>query len=251
MYVLDGSAALYNVKFYRGLREIYRFSPNESPPQKVLPFPGINIDVSRSVFRMKRSRWVQNFSTIPQTALSVGNKVVIKNIGFGLAGNYSCEVTSEGPPFSTATANTQLQVVGKHCRNIVCSFRYLSRNYFFIELPEAPPILFTEQTQYEPGDVLKANCTSPPSRPKVDLTITLNNIVVSAIYLKSYKLFFNHHQNATKNKLVLILLIVALKKLFRNEKHGNLVFCLCAENNYKHYIMSLLGWLGAILLYRQ
>jgi hypothetical protein len=44
MYVLDGSS-LYNIKFYRGLREIYRFSPNESPPQKVLPFPGINIDV--------------------------------------------------------------------------------------------------------------------------------------------------------------------------------------------------------------
>ncbi len=45
LYDLD-NAPLYSVKFYRGAREIYRFSPTEIPNKKVFPFPGINVDVS-------------------------------------------------------------------------------------------------------------------------------------------------------------------------------------------------------------
>lgn len=48
MYDLDG-APLYSVKFYRGLREFYRYSPTELPNSKIFPFPGINVDVSSSV----------------------------------------------------------------------------------------------------------------------------------------------------------------------------------------------------------
>lgn len=41
------------------------------------------------------------------------SQVVIKNVGFGLAGNFSCEVTADAPLFSTGTAYSQLQVVGE------------------------------------------------------------------------------------------------------------------------------------------
>lgn len=44
-YDLQG-APLYSVKFYRGVLEFYRFSPNEVPTNKVFPFPGFNVDVS-------------------------------------------------------------------------------------------------------------------------------------------------------------------------------------------------------------
>lgn len=40
-------------------------------------------------------------------------QVVIKNVGFGLGGNFSCEVTADAPLFSTGTAYGQMQVVGE------------------------------------------------------------------------------------------------------------------------------------------
>lgn len=45
MYDLDGMA-LYSVKFYRGYREFYRYSPSEYPTSKVFLFDGITVDVS-------------------------------------------------------------------------------------------------------------------------------------------------------------------------------------------------------------
>uniref|UniRef100_A0AAG5CSI9 Ig-like domain-containing protein n=1 Tax=Anopheles atroparvus TaxID=41427 RepID=A0AAG5CSI9_ANOAO len=134
LYDLDDSP-LYSVKFYRGLREFYRYSPGQQPSMKIFPFPGINVDAAHSDNR----------------------QVVIRNVGFGLSGNFSCEVTADAPSFSTATEHISMQVV---------------------ELPDSGPTLWTEHTRYEPGDVLRANCTSQPSRPKAELTLTLNNMVV-------------------------------------------------------------------------
>ncbi|XP_035903098.1 uncharacterized protein LOC118507911 isoform X2 [Anopheles stephensi] len=134
LYELDDSP-LYSVKFYRGLREFYRYSPGQQPSKKIFPFPGINVDAT----------------------MSDNRQVVIKNVGFGLSGNFSCEVTADAPSFSTATEHISMQVV---------------------ELPESVPTLWTEHTRYEPGDVLRANCTSQPSRPKAELTLTLNHMVV-------------------------------------------------------------------------
>lgn len=130
-----GNSPLYSVKFYRGLREFYRFSPNEYPEKKTFPFPGINVDL----------------------LLSNASQVVIRNVGFGLSGNFSCEVTADAPLYSTATGHIQMQVV---------------------ELPDSGPTLWTEHNRYEPGDVLRANCSSPPSRPRADLKLTLNNLVM-------------------------------------------------------------------------
>lgn len=41
------SKPLYSVKFYRGSREFYRYSPSELPASKIFAFPGINVDVSK------------------------------------------------------------------------------------------------------------------------------------------------------------------------------------------------------------
>ncbi|XP_062540263.1 uncharacterized protein LOC134208246 [Armigeres subalbatus] len=130
-----GDSPLYSVKFYRGLREFYRYLPSEYPEKKAIPFPGINVDLM----------------------LSNASQVVIRNVGFGLSGNFSCEVTADAPLYSTATGHIQMQVV---------------------ELPEGGPTLWTEHNRYEAGDVLRANCSSPPSRPRADLKLTLNNIVI-------------------------------------------------------------------------
>ncbi|CAD6993748.1 unnamed protein product [Ceratitis capitata] len=87
--------------------------------------------------------------------ISNATQVVIRDVKFSLSGNFSCEVTADAPLFSTATAYAQVQVV---------------------EFPEKRPQLFTEHVRYEPGDILRANCSTPPSRPRADLHFTLNNI---------------------------------------------------------------------------
>lgn len=45
---------------------------------------------------------------------SNASQVVIRNVGFGLSGNFSCEVTADAPSFSTAQAYTSMQVVGEY-----------------------------------------------------------------------------------------------------------------------------------------
>jgi hypothetical protein len=55
-------------------------------------------------------------------------------------------------------------------------------------LPESPPEIQTEHDRYEPGDTLRANCTSPPSKPAASLSFFLNNIPVSSLFFKDHKI---------------------------------------------------------------
>ncbi|XP_069689000.1 uncharacterized protein [Periplaneta americana] len=100
--------------------------------------------------------------------LSVSNEsvVVLRKVGFNLSGNFSCEVTVEAPSFSTATVYQPMLVVA---------------------LPETPPEIQTEHDRYEPGDTLRANCTSPPSKPAASLSFFLNNIPVGVPEVRQYK----------------------------------------------------------------
>lgn len=45
-YNLDADQTLYSVKWYKGRREFYRFTPNEIPPMKTFPVAGISVFVS-------------------------------------------------------------------------------------------------------------------------------------------------------------------------------------------------------------
>lgn len=56
--------------------------------------------------------------------MSNASQVVIRNVGFGLSGNFSCEVTADAPSFSTALVHVQMQVVGK-CATLFLPSSYL------------------------------------------------------------------------------------------------------------------------------
>lgn len=120
------NAPLYSVKFYRGLREFYRYSPSEVPSSKIFPFPGIHVDVSSNWNLFLFQLYFYSFLLIfyQQNTLSNASQVIIRNVGFGLSGNFSCEVTADAPSFSTATAHIQMQVVGEYAT--------LFTNYWFL-----------------------------------------------------------------------------------------------------------------------
>ncbi|KAL7288514.1 hypothetical protein TKK_0017476 [Trichogramma kaykai] len=84
-------APLYSLKYYRGSYEFYRYSPNERPQTKIFNFTWIEVDSNKSDER----------------------QVTIKNVDFLLSGNFSCEVTTDAPTFSTATSTKILTVVCK------------------------------------------------------------------------------------------------------------------------------------------
>jgi hypothetical protein len=46
-------------------------------------------------------------------------------------------------------------------------------------LPDKRPVVIVERSDYEVGDILRANCSSGPSRPAANLTFYLNDNAVS------------------------------------------------------------------------
>lgn len=52
-----------------------------------------------------------------------------------------------------------------------------------LELPHLPPTLWTEFTKYDPGDILRANCSTQPSKPSAIVTFLLNQYGVSCYCL--------------------------------------------------------------------
>lgn len=89
---------------------------------------------------------------------SNATQTVLRRVGFSLSGNFSCEVTADAPFFSTKT---------------------VAANMLVVALPEGPPIINVEQSRYGPGDVLRANCTSAPSRPAASLVFLINDDLVT------------------------------------------------------------------------
>ncbi|KAF7283580.1 hypothetical protein GWI33_023372 [Rhynchophorus ferrugineus] len=127
---------LYSVKWYRGQYEFYRFTPRDTPSQKVFPAWGIHVDESSSN----------------------STQVVIRDIDFNLSGNFSCEVTTDVPHIATGI-DTQWMMV--------------------IQLPEFSPTISVGRELLDVGNVLRANCSSPPSRPPVTLQFKLNDLMVA------------------------------------------------------------------------
>ncbi|KAL1497145.1 hypothetical protein ABEB36_008151 [Hypothenemus hampei] len=130
------SDTLYSVKWYRGSYEFYRYDPTEVPNIKHFALPGINFDLTSSN----------------------STQVVLKDIEFNLAGNFSCEVTTDGLKIDT---------------------RIDSKSMAVVQIPEHPPQISVGREALDYGDILRANCSSHPSRPPADLKFILNNITVN------------------------------------------------------------------------
>lgn len=88
---------------------------------------------------------------------SNSTQVVLRDIEFNLSGNFTCEVTTD-KTFSTGI-DTQTMLV--------------------VQLPDFPPEISVGREPLDYGDTLKANCSSPPARPRASLKFVLNDLTVA------------------------------------------------------------------------
>ncbi|XP_046388022.1 uncharacterized protein LOC124157390 [Ischnura elegans] len=80
---------LYTVKWYRGGREFFRYTPMEDPPVKVFPIHGLHLDKNKSN----------------------AHQVVLRHVTPAISGRYSCEVSADAPSFHTALVSGDMDVV--------------------------------------------------------------------------------------------------------------------------------------------
>lgn len=87
-YDMEGDT-LYSVKWYKGRREFYRYTPKENPAMKTFPAPGINVE----------------------RALSNQSHVVLTSVQLGISGKFSCEVSADAPSFHTVIVSGDMEIV--------------------------------------------------------------------------------------------------------------------------------------------
>ncbi|KAL7740905.1 hypothetical protein ACLKA6_014067 [Drosophila palustris] len=81
---------LYAVKWYRGRREFYRYTPKENPAWKI--FTKTNeIDV--------------------ETTQSNASHVLLRNVPTSISGKFACEVSADAPTFDTSIVTADMEVV--------------------------------------------------------------------------------------------------------------------------------------------
>ncbi|XP_055386346.1 probable serine/threonine-protein kinase DDB_G0282963 [Condylostylus longicornis] len=80
---------LYSIKWYKGKREFYRYTPKEDIPMKVFTVTGINVERSMS-----------NASNVMLISMEPNSN-----------GKYSCEVSADAPTFHTSIVSGELEVV--------------------------------------------------------------------------------------------------------------------------------------------
>ncbi|XP_070492393.1 uncharacterized protein beat-Ib [Chironomus tepperi] len=87
-YDMEGDS-LYSIKWYKGKREFYRYTPKEPQSIKTFPVAGINVE----------------------TSLSNASQVVITEVDTIISGKFSCEVSADAPHFNTMIVSGDMQVV--------------------------------------------------------------------------------------------------------------------------------------------
>ncbi|KAG0443611.1 hypothetical protein HPB47_014718 [Ixodes persulcatus] len=82
-----GNASLYSVKWYKGHHEIFRYVPNEQPPEKVFPLRGVTV------------------------AESDVSSVLLEQLTLSSGGPYRCEVSGGAPFFHQVSRERDLNVI--------------------------------------------------------------------------------------------------------------------------------------------
>ncbi|XP_049538605.1 uncharacterized protein LOC125952889 [Anopheles darlingi] len=87
-YDMEGDE-LYSVKWYKGKREFFRYTPKEIPALKAFHVAGVTVELS----------------------VSNGSHITLVSVESGTSGKYSCEVSADLPSFDTMIISSEMEVV--------------------------------------------------------------------------------------------------------------------------------------------
>ncbi|XP_041976716.1 uncharacterized protein LOC121731377 [Aricia agestis] len=122
-----------------------------------------------------------NTRVFSQTGISVdisrsgAQQVVLRAATRELSGRYRCEVSADAPFFHTVYKSATMRVV---------------------ELPDSKPKVVSQKSWYSIGDMLRANCTSPPSDPPANLTWLLNGYEIRGLDIPPPEIAFARGREA-------------------------------------------------------
>ncbi|RXG71729.1 hypothetical protein Avbf_03850 [Armadillidium vulgare] len=122
---------LYSVKWFKDDEEFFRYVPAARQQYQVFSSDGLTVDNDSSS----------------------ASRVVLRKLDFAASGSYRCEVSTEGPEFST--------VIGQG-------------NLLVVEPLSSDPNLTGGKRKYDINDTVDLMCTSSPSRPAAHLTWVIN-----------------------------------------------------------------------------
>ncbi|KAL7040810.1 hypothetical protein ACKWTF_000529 [Chironomus riparius] len=88
LYDLEGDT-LYSLKWYKGKREFYRFTPKKEPSLQTFPVPGIYVE----------------------PAPSNSSYIILKSVEPSISGKYICEISADAPSFHTEIVSSEMEVV--------------------------------------------------------------------------------------------------------------------------------------------
>ncbi|XP_043274368.1 uncharacterized protein [Venturia canescens] len=103
-----------------------------------------------------------DFGSKIDKARSDEHRVVLTNVTPDFDGKYRCEVSKE-TDFSTMVVSGYMHVAS---------------------LSKGGPVLRVEKPRYEVGDVIRGNCTTPPSNPPANVTWIINGNPINASSIK-------------------------------------------------------------------
>lgn len=86
--------SMYSIKWYKGKREFYRYTPKDPQSIKTFPVAGISVEVSLSTMKKELnccSPMIYSFLSVLQTTLSNATQVVISQVDPNMSGRFSCE----------------------------------------------------------------------------------------------------------------------------------------------------------------
>ncbi|XP_076058505.1 uncharacterized protein LOC143035519 isoform X2 [Oratosquilla oratoria] len=94
---------------------------------------------------------------------SGGNVVILRNVSRTSAGKYRCEVLAEHPSFEKDSKITAMEVIA---------------------VPKTAPHIEVSDSQYSPGEILEANCSSTGAAPPPKLQWLINGDKISDHHLQ-------------------------------------------------------------------
>ncbi|XP_034942336.1 uncharacterized protein [Chelonus insularis] len=186
-----GGKSLYTVKWYKDGHEFFRYIPNNHQPIQTFSQAGVKLD----------------------TARSKENLIRVTNLTLDNAGQYKCEISTDGPAFATSFKTGNLSV---------------------ISLPKRKPEITGLSSHYAVGENITGNCTAWPSEPPANIHWTINGKKVASKYTIKYPL--SRLGYPANNLTILGLHLEAEAQHFVGSNSGNTVKVNCITSVGSHIL---------------